>query len=178
MIKLLLGLFLFPISLFAQSFPVEAGSGKIVYSEEVLVKDADHVDLFKRARKWIVSSTNNGAPLKTEDTVNGVLVADGWIKLTNTNTNKGQHKNCKLSYTIKIKVDDDRYWYRFSDFYLEEKQHKSKKGQITKYPLETIILTATSSNKTISDQTEKKLAHKKLQENIRLLIEQFKASML
>jgi hypothetical protein len=50
--RLLLALFFFPLTLLGQTFPVDGQTGKIFYSEEILVKDASQSELFARAKSW------------------------------------------------------------------------------------------------------------------------------
>lgn len=167
---------LFPAALMAQTFPVEAGSGKIVYTEEVLVKDADHTDLFKRAYNWLTSQKKISTSIKTEDRSNGVLVANNYLDLQVKD--KSLKSSCMVLYTIQIKVDDDRYWYRFSDFILEERKGTTPKISVKKLPLENWLHLPGKNQQVTSGTLNKTLSKEILAARLQELINQFKASML
>jgi hypothetical protein len=170
MVKLLLALFFLPISLIAQTFPVETESGKITYTEDILVKDASQSELYDRAKSWIITSNKNKQEILVEDAANGLLTSSNFMTLLIC---EGNRKNTwKLWYTVKIQVEDDRLWYSMSDFQLQRKRSPqvsaSKEAQTRKQPLEAFIIPKNAFDKSL---------HDKAQESILSLIKDMKASL-
>jgi len=130
--------FLIPVSLFAQVFPVDAASGKIYYSEEVLVKDSPRSDLYFRAKSWFKSSSKNKQVLPVDDAVNGLIIGSNYSLLLVNDGHK--HEPLRLWYTLKIEMEDDRYWYSLSDFKIQKETLAVTADKIDlKEPLESMI---------------------------------------
>ncbi|CAN5919688.1 hypothetical protein BH24BAC1_BH24BAC1_40850 [soil metagenome] len=137
---LLLFLFL-PLSLLGQNFPVDTHSGKITYSEDILVKDASESELYDRAKAWIRHSSPPDQVRLKEDTPNGLLTGTTFTQVAAFN---GKAKNTyALWYTVMIRVEDDRYWYRLSGFLLQPQPSlqlaASPERMARKQPLEELV---------------------------------------
>jgi len=111
----LLWLFFFclPLRLNAQNLPVDTASGKIYYAEEVLVKDGPQQDLYNRAKTWFANIEQNKKVLLVDDKANGVLIGSCFFLIPDIANERTKPIN--LSCTIKIEVEDDRYWYSITD---------------------------------------------------------------
>jgi hypothetical protein len=115
--KCLLLFILFPLSLLGQTFPVDAQSGKITYSEEVLVMDAPQTELFERAKAWISRPVKMENLRLEEDFANGLVTGTTFTPLVLAEGKGDESYN--LWYTVIFRVEDDRYWYRLTDFRLQ-----------------------------------------------------------
>jgi len=147
-VKLLWLIFLLiPVCLSAQTFPVDAASGKIYYAEEVLVKDGPKSDLYNRAKAWFASGKNKKA-LNVDDVANGLLIGSSYSLLLVYDGY--QNQSFRLWYTVKIEVEDDRYWYSLSDFKIQEetilKDSVSCENKKTIQPLESLVLSNNAGN--------------------------------
>ncbi|MGV3642283.1 MAG: DUF4468 domain-containing protein [Adhaeribacter sp.] len=114
----LLGLLLFPYGLQAQNFPREAGTGKIVFAEEVLVMDGPKTDLYRRARAWLLQNSHSSCVLLVDEEGNGLLIAHSFIGLQVGDQEASSPY--KLWFTLKIEVENDRFWYRFYDLNMQQ----------------------------------------------------------
>ena len=163
----------------AQTFPVDAASGKIYYAEEVLVKDGPMSDLYNRAKAWFASGGNKKA-LNVDDVANGLLIESNYSQLLVCDGNQDQ--TFRLWYTVKLEMDDDRFWYSLSDFKIQKVAipEVSVSGEVKEpmQPLEDLAF-----SKKIADLKEKeKIFYKSLadaaRKSVLALIEDMKASML
>jgi hypothetical protein len=164
--------------LWAQDFPLDPASGKIFYAEEVLVMDGPKTDLFHRARTWLLAANTKRQALQVADASNGVLIARTYSVLP---APKGTSRQaCKLWHTIKIEVEDDRYWYSLSGFQLqwEPAGAASEEVKTRPFPLEDLVLAKASPAKKKPLTSAEKLLAAKARERIATLIEDLKANML
>jgi hypothetical protein len=172
-------LFLLPIPVFGQTFPVDPGSGQIVYTEEVLVKDGPQTDLYNRAKVWFTRSGINKKALQVDDPANGVLIGKYYTVLSVTDGL--QNQSFKLWYTVKLELEDDRYWYRFSDFQLQ-KESASKaaavKKPLPKQPLEAWFLAKNAVDRKGSNRSLHKALAAAAHKSIAALIKDLKTQML
>lgn len=178
--KLLLALFLLPFSLFAQIFPVDTDSGKITYTEEILVKDASQSELYNRAKTWFFASTKDNQALQVDDAANGLLIGNRYSPLVIKDGEKTETR--KLWYTIKIRVEDDFLWYSMTDFQLQggstPQELSSKEVQTMKHPLELFVFSQNASAKKGNTESFNKELNDKINESILDLIKDFKTNML
>lgn len=121
------GLLLFSLGLQAQIFPREAGTGKVVFAEEVLVMDGPKTDLYRRARAWLLQNSHSPRALLVDEEADGVLIAHSFA-LIQAGV-KGQPRPYKLWYTLKIEVENDRYWYRCYDLKVEDAAPRSARAR-------------------------------------------------
>jgi len=162
--------------LFAQSFSGDAVSGRIYYAEEVLVKDGPQFDLYNRAKAWF-SSSGTHKFLAVDDIANGLLIGSNYALLSVADGNKIQ--TFRLWCTVKIELEDDRYWYSLSDFKLQKELMKngatSKETQTKKQPLEKwVSKNPAAGNEQLFYQALEAAAHTSIQ----ALIKDLKVSML
>lgn len=122
----------------AQDFPLDPSTGKIYYAEEVLVKDGPKTDLYNRARSWLTAVGVCRQGLLVADVPNGVLIARTYLLLPTAAGSRRQPG--KIWHTIKIEVEDDRYWYSLYDFQVQQATGATKAGPAPTYPLENLRL--------------------------------------
>jgi hypothetical protein len=146
---------LFPFNLRGQILPVDAATGKIYYTDEVLIKDGPKTDLYNRAKVWF-AGVKNKKPLIQDDLENGLLIGTNFTILSVSDGNQPQ--KFKLGYTLKIELADDRYFYRISDLTLQPLPAANKLKPEPMIPLETLIF----SEKT----APLKPANKRFRENL------------
>ena len=172
--------FLLPLNLVAQVFPVDAASGKIYYAEEVLVKDGPQADLYNRARHWFTASGKNKKALKTDDAANGILIGSNYSLLEVYDGNKKQ--TLKLWCTVKLELEDDRYWYSVSDFRLQDTYPTTKTvanlAQMKTKPLEELVLPVKEANLKGTERQYNKSVETAAHKSILALIKDIKANML
>ncbi|GEO06032.1 hypothetical protein AAE02nite_36960 [Adhaeribacter aerolatus] len=176
--KLLLLFSLLSFNFWAQTFPVDPLSGKIYYAEEVLVKDGPQFDLYHRAKAWFAAGKNKKA-LQTDDLANGLLVGRNYRFVSVPDGNKAQ--TYRLWYTVKLEMEDDRYWYSITDFLLEGEQLPNAAGvkaHKSKVPLEALVLTKNGTDPKEKKEILNKLLEKATHKSILALIKELKASML
>ncbi|MGV3503510.1 MAG: DUF4468 domain-containing protein [Adhaeribacter sp.] len=115
---LFLVLLLLPAGGQAQQFPRDPGTGSIVFAEEVLVMDGPKTDLYRRARAWLLKNSHPSRALLADEEANGVLIGRSfaWMKIMDQN----QARRYKLWYTLKIEVENDRFWYRCYDLEVQQ----------------------------------------------------------
>ena len=171
--------FLIPVCLSAQTFPVDAASGKIYYAEEVLVKDGPKSDLYNRAKAWFASSKNKKT-LNVDDVANGLLIGSNYCMLLVQDGHKDQP--FRLWYTVKIEMEDDRYWYSLSNFKIQKDTipEDSVSGENKKLmqPLELLVLSKNAGNTVRkADLFYKSLVHA-AHNSILVLIKDIKVNML
>lgn len=174
--RLLLALFFFPITLLGQTFPVDPQSGKIFYSEDILVKDAAQAELFTRAKSWFANPAKREQVWVEEDAASGLLTGRTYTRLTAT-AGKGS-QTYRLWYTVTIRVEDDRYGYYLSDFHLQPASPgplpASKEPQNQKQPLEAVVL----PEKVEEKQKGSKALSARAAESILELVEDLKMHLL
>jgi hypothetical protein len=176
---LLLALFFLPLRLWAQSWPVDPASGKIIYAEEVPVKDGPKTDLYQRARTWWKATHPKAPAWQVADFSNGVLIGSNHTLLRVTDGKSPQ--TWKLWYTVKIEMEDDRYWYSIYDLQLQQQpapQAGAAKGaQPRRQALESLVLpkgaSATGRGKTLPPSLPSKA-----QQTLLALISSLKVNML
>ena len=179
LVKFLLLLFpLFPLHTSAQIFPVDALSSKIYYTEEVLVKDGPQFDLYNRAKAWFAAGKNK-RNLQVDDLANGLIIGCNYQELSVANGQKIQ--TFRLWYTVKLELEDDRYWYSLTDFRLQGR-HLPKEASVktpeSEVPLEALVLAKNGAR----PNGENGIFYKSLQnaahKSILALIKDLKANML
>jgi hypothetical protein len=175
---LLLALFFLPLNLMAQSWPVDPASGKIIYAEEVPVKDGPKTELYHRARTWWKATHPKSPVWQLADFSNGVLIGSNHTLLR---VSHGQSRQTwKLWYTVKIEMEDDRYWYSVYDLQLQPPaavQPATKRAQPRKQALEPLVLPKAAPVKGPATKIPPSLAPQARQALL-ALIESLKASML
>ncbi len=154
---------IFPVGLLAQTFPVDAVTGKIYYAEEVLVKDAPQLDLYHRAKTWFAQTAKPESKIVSDDLSNGVLIGRNYLLVPVKN------QPYRIWYTLKFEMEDDRYWYSLTDFQLQ-KHSSSQAASLSSTPLEKVVLPVKSDS---SDAG----FHAEVQQSILTLIQQIKKSM-
>jgi hypothetical protein len=152
--------------------------------------DGPQTDLFNRARAWLLAARPTRQGLQVADAANGVLVARTYSLLPADKGSSGP--GGKLWHTIKIKVQDDRYWYSLSDFQVQGTPGPAT-SPVTKKParpcpLEDVVLSKPGAAKTgVSKPGSAKPAPGKpaanfapdqVRQTINTLIADLKASML
>lgn len=165
-------LFVWPVTLPAQNFPVDAATGKIYYAEEVLVKDGPQWELYHRAKAWFATFGKTKHVITVDDLPNGVLIGQNYSPLLVTSPGKNQR--CNLWYTLKIEIADDRYWYSLTNFELEPVitlKANAAKPVITRQPLELAVLP--QKGKSSPDKPLSEAVH----ESLFSLIQSIKKSM-
>ena len=167
------------MALLGQTFPVDAALGKIYYAEEVLVKDGPQVELYNRAKAWFAGSGKNKKTLQVDDLANGLVIGSNYRMLSVQDGHKAQ--TLKLWYTVKLEMEDDRYWYSITDFQVQGEQLPKLTGiktQENKVPLEVLVI----PKKDAASKGEKGRFYKSLEneahKSILALIKELKASML
>ena len=162
----------------AQDFPLDPATGKIYYAEEVLVMDGPKTDLFHRARTWLLAAKPSQKALQVADAPNGVLIARTYSLLPGVDGDS--RRPCKLWHTIKIEVENDRYWYSLSDFKVQwaPDATSARKSPERQYPLEAFVLPQASSAKRAYKRPVDTLLAEKAGQRIATLIADLKASML
>ena len=168
-------LFLIPVCLSAQNLPIDVTSGRIYYAEEVLVKDGPQLDLYNRAKAWFASSGNNKA-IQVDDVANGLLIGRNDKMLL---VSDGHHNTAyRLWYTIKIEMEDDRYWYSLSDFKIQTDTLSGPDVNKNLQPLETFVISKKApGHKGNAEPFYKRFADATYN-NIQDLIKNIKAHML
>jgi hypothetical protein len=177
--SLVLALLLFPLGAGSQVFPHDPASGKIFYAEEVLVKDGPKTDLYHRARSWWMTTNKGKQALLLDDATNGVLSGRNYSLLLIKQGNK--HLRYKLWHTLQIEVEDDRYWYRISDFQVQKigaPPTVSRQAPASKQPLEALVPSSTELNKKGRQDPVQQALIQKAQASIAALIQDLKANML
>lgn len=176
---LLLALCLLPLRLWAQTWPVDPVSGKITYAEEVPVKDAPRTDLYQRAHTWWKATHPKAAAWQLADFSNGVLIGRN-----NTVLQVACGKSTQtwlLWYTLKIEMEDDRYWYRLYDLQLQQKAASRAAAANTAQPgkqaLEPLVLRKAAAAQRRGKSIPPALPEK-TQQALLALIQSLKASML
>jgi hypothetical protein len=174
---LLLALFLLPLCSWAQGWPVDPLSGKIIYAEEVPVKDAPKTDLYRRAQAWWKTTPARPAAFQVADFANGLLIGKNHTLLQVREG--GGTQAWKLGYTLKIEMEDDRYWYSLHDLHLQKlpapPASAAKAGP--EQALETLVLPQAAGKKRSGNTVPAPLPAK-TQQAIRTLIAGLKAAML
>ena len=177
--NLLLFFSLLPFNFWVQTFPVDAISGKIYFAEEVLVKDGPQMDLYNRAKAWFAASAKNKRALLVDDLANGLLIGSNYRLLSVRNGQQAQ--TLQLWYTVKLEMEDDRYWYSITDLQIqggELPKVAGVKNQTNKVALEALVIpkniAAQKGEKAIFYKSLEHAAHK----SIVALIKDLKGSML
>lgn len=176
---LLLALFFLPLCLWAQAWPVDPLSGKIIFAEEVLVKDGPKTDLYQRARTWWKAAHPKSPAWQVADFQNGVLIGSNHTLLRVPAGKRTQ--TWKLWYTLKIEMEDDRYWYSIYDLQLQQqpdpKAAAAKTAQSRKQALEPLVRPKAVAGKGRGQMVPPSLPPK-AQQTLLALISSLKAGML
>jgi hypothetical protein len=176
MLKLLFGLFLVPLHLLGQVFPVDDQSGKITYSEDILVKDAAQSELFDRAKVWINRTALTDKAILKEDTCNGLITGKAYFPLVLEEG--GKQQRYRIWYTAVFRVEDDRYWYRLTEFQLQENHlpplAPANGAQAPKQPLEKFVM----PKKAEKENRVHKAIASQADESIRALLAEMSACLL
>lgn len=174
--KILFTICFLPTILFAQTFPIDSHSGKITYTEDLLIKDASQTELYDRAKSWIVSSSGKTHGILVEDPSNGLLKASNQ---TNVRAREGNNKVInKLWYTVTFQVEDDRLWYKISDFHVNNGYGTvgsgNRRDQAWKQPLEALLTPKHADEK----KGQNKALAEKARKSIEALLAEMKSSLL
>ena len=163
----------------AQTFPVDAVSGKIYYAEEVLVKDGPKPDLYNRAKTWF-SSSKNKKTLNVDDVANGLLIGSNYCRLLVHDGIKDQP--FRLWYTVKIEMEDDRYWYSLSNFKIQRETIPEDlvpgENKNLMEPLESLVLSKNGGKLVRKADPFYKSLRDATHNSILALIKNMKANML
>lgn len=82
--------------------------------------DGPKTDLYRRARAWLLANSQAPRELLVDDAANGVLIARTFTWVRVPGRSKGGYQPYKLWHTIKIEVENDRFWYSFYDLKVQE----------------------------------------------------------
>jgi Domain of unknown function (DUF4468) with TBP-like fold len=165
-----------PLTLWAQVFPVDAGTGKIIYAEEVPVMDGPKTDLYNRARAWLQARGKSQEPLQVDDAANGLLVASNYVLLLVPEGK--QHRRYKLWHTIKIEVENDRFWYSITGLELQKADTLALPAiRQARQPIERLVLPEAPAGKKVSGPPPALLSGK-VRESMAALIRDLKKNML
>ncbi|MDQ3290468.1 MAG: DUF4468 domain-containing protein [Bacteroidota bacterium] len=173
--------FFLPFTLFAQVLPRDKSSGKIYYSEEVLVKDGPQQDLYHRAKAWFASPGKTTKTLRVDDHVNSILVGEIGSQLSLMEGNLNQ--KFQLWYTLHLQLADDRYWLSLEDFQLQKQEKTQKPSSIKsspliKQPLEAWLNPKAGVNSKGKNQNQNQLIEKAIQKSILTQMEDLREHLL
>lgn len=105
--------------LFSQDIlPIDKESGKITYSEIVIVDNADAKALYNKAKIWFVHSFNSAQNvIQLDDKESAKIIGKGLFSVTSSVIVKADIGVVK--FTIEINAKDGRYKYTITDFWHE-----------------------------------------------------------
>lgn len=101
-----------------KAIPFDPESCKIAYTEVVPVAGASQRELYTRAKLWFKSTE---AVVQADNKEAGLL--QGTVLQDITVFTNGMHTTVKLWYTIKIALQDGRYMYDITDFWMQDYPH-------------------------------------------------------
>lgn len=110
---------LFSISLFAQNFPIDQGTGKITYMKTMVCDNMDASTIYTTAKEW----TNENNLVLTTDEVNKKIVCSGTIEVSYRPAKGTSNEDGTVNYTLHIGVKEGKYRYILVDFV-----HKGSSG--------------------------------------------------
>lgn len=174
---LLLFFLLIPLTLPAQTLPVDSASGKIYFAEEVLVKDAPKTDLYNRAKSWFKNKQKISSIFLQDDLQQGLLIVKSGFNLEFCQKQKVVIYS--VTYIIQLEIEDDKYFVRLHNFRLQELSSlinlDNEKFQNNSKPLEEVL----EDKSLVASQKELiKLLNISINQRIQKKIEDFKNSML
>jgi hypothetical protein len=113
-LKITLLFFLIGINAFPQkeTLPINKETKLIEFSDLVFVDSAlTQNELYLRAKEWMARNFKSAKDvIQMEDKEAGIIIGKGYFSLR-------EGKSCKIYFTLKIQVKNNRYKYWFSDFY-------------------------------------------------------------
>lgn len=171
---LLLALCFLPLRLWAQAWPVDAASGKIIYAEEVPVMDGPKTELYHRARAWWKATHPQAPAWQVADFSNGVLIGRNHTVLRVPCGNTRQ--TWILWYTLKVEMTDDRYWYSIYELQLQPPA-PARTAPPRRLALEPLVLPKATPAKS-REKTAPPALPQQAQQALQALIQSLKAGML
>jgi hypothetical protein len=117
----------------ATTYPKDAATGLIDYTDVVQVEGTSQAELFKRGKIWLASAFKSTKDvIQAEDKEAGFVVAKGFSTI---NIKSGSIVvPQKLYYTVKLNYKDGRYKYELTEFYIS--------SQGTTIPVERFVFPA------------------------------------
>lgn len=109
------------INLFSQetSFPVDANTGRLLYSEVVRVDSVNSQELYVRAHSWIARSFNSASNvIQLDDKAAGMIVVKGVFAVKDNVVNPTMMDvslSGTVDFTLEIQTRDGRYKYIITD---------------------------------------------------------------
>jgi hypothetical protein len=99
------------------TYPRDATTGLIDYTEVVTVENASQAELYKRGKIWLASAFKSAKDVvQAEDKDAGFIIAKGVSQIVIKSVGMGTPQN--LFYTLKINYKDGRYKYELTEFYI------------------------------------------------------------
>lgn len=100
------------------TYPKDAATGLIDYTDVVPVEGATQAELFQRGKLWLASSFKSTKDvIQAEDKDAGFIIAKGNSTIVIKAAGLGNAE--PLYYTIKLNYKDGRYKYEVTDFYIQ-----------------------------------------------------------
>jgi len=100
------------------ALPLDAKTGKTVYTEVVQVSGASQKELYARALNWFKTYFPNPASvLKEQDTINGKITGQHGMYIFKTLENGDRFKSGQVKYTIEVQVKEGRYKFQVDDIF-------------------------------------------------------------
>ncbi|RZK27684.1 MAG: DUF4468 domain-containing protein, partial [Hymenobacter sp.] len=129
----------------AATYPKDATTGLIDYTDVVQVDGVSQAELFKRGKIWLVSTFKSAKDvIQAEDKDAGIIVGKAYSVI---NIQSGKFiVPAKLFYTLKLNFKDGKYKYELTDFYFENEPIAAMNYQIIKTPVEKHVLSAPSTS--------------------------------
>jgi len=101
--------------------------GIVTYSEVVQVDSSSKIDLYKKAKKWFVTTYKSAKEvIQLDDPENGEIIGKGNFKVSYYS------REPFISHTISISVKDGRYKYSITDLTYSDNQNE--KFSIENFP--------------------------------------------
>ena len=118
------------------TYPKDATTGLIDYTDVVPAEGVQQAELFKRGKIWIASTFKSAKEvIQAEDKDAGFIVAKGFSPIIIKAVGIGNAE--KLYYTIKLNYKDGRYKYELTEFYVVGTTGNNIPVERFVYPLDT-----------------------------------------
>ncbi|WP_299755358.1 DUF4468 domain-containing protein [uncultured Pontibacter sp.] len=105
---------------FSQSFPVEDGSGRIVYTG-VEEGDGTADELYNKSKKWIVDTFHSiDHVLEVDSRTSSQIIGKGKVLIEGEEDFIGTTPPLILHFTFALNFKDGRYKYEFSDLRFQQ----------------------------------------------------------